>query len=251
MTRSNTSRSSATPPAAPEGGEPDGSSLESFVAQLQTEGVEAGRKEAEHLIAAAQAEAAEIVRRARSEAEGIVGVAQDRAVEAEARGRVALELAIRDALLQLQAALTEVLSVALAHGVRASLSDTGLLEKLLEHVVSSYASANAAGRVKELRVPRQLNAPFTAWWQNQLATALSGNHGAPALTAVLEDAGFEYRLSEGGTVEVSVESTVEKLMELVRPGLRELVAAAGAELSSSRPLSTADDLVPVASARGG
>lgn len=227
-------------PGKPGTPEPAGSTLESFVAQLHNEGVEAGRREAERLADDARAEAEEIVRGARAEADAILAEARSRAAETETRGRASLELAIRDAILQLQAALTQVLGVILAGGVRSELADPDLLKALLETVLASYARADAVGRPTELRVPRDLATAFTAWWRQEMASALAADPPRPELKAVLDDAGFEYRLSTGGTVEVSVESTVEKLMELVRPGLHDLVAAAGAAALRQPPAEALD-----------
>lgn len=240
MTRADRSENASTVAAAAAAAE---TTLESFVAQLHSEGVEAGRKEAEAVIRAAKEEAEEIVRRARGEAETLIAEARTEAEAAGARGRAELELAVRDAILQLQASLNAVLRALLERGVADHLADPGELKPLLREVVEAYARADAEGRPTEFRVPARAARSLEAWWSRELASAVAGGAGAagvPPLSGSLEGAGFEYDVS-GGTVEVSVESVVEKLMELVRPGLRGVVeavaneAVAGAIPTASAP----------------
>ena len=224
------------PPDEPSGPGRAGATLESFVALLHDEGIEAGRREAERLVGAARAEAEEILRAARAEAGALLDAALARSAEEETRVRAELELATRDAVLQLQATLAEVLRAAIARGVRAELSDGAFLKTLLLEVVTAYARADAAGRPTEVHLPRSLRDTFASWWLRELATSLTGAEAgpAPSIAAILEDAGFEYRVG-GGTVEVSVDAATEKLMELVRPGLRELVAGAAARDAGPTP----------------
>ncbi|MFO7894091.1 MAG: hypothetical protein R6U63_10165 [Longimicrobiales bacterium] len=236
MTRADRSETTSTVAEAAEAAE---TTLESFVAQLHSEGVEAGRKEAEEVIRAAEAEAEEIVRRARGEAEALVAEAQAEAEAAGERGRAELELAVRDAILQLQASLNAILRSLLDRAVTDQLSDPDELKPLLQEVVKAYARADAEAGPTEFRVPARAARTLEAWWSRELATAVAGaGAGVPALSGSLSEAGFEYDVG-GGTVEVSVESVVEKLMELVRPGLRGVVeevakdAAAGAVPTAS------------------
>jgi vacuolar-type H+-ATPase subunit E/Vma4 len=213
--------SSREEPAADESS--SGTSLESFVAQLHDEGVEAGRREAAQLVRRAEEEAAELLRRAEAEADALLEEARTRAADERARDRAELELAARDAVLALQAALSDVLRSILARAAESRLADPDVVASLLKEVVRAYAQADAAGRPTEVRVPRSLGDALEAWWVRELAAGIAGNGAAPVLSATLEEAGFEYRVGDG-TVEVSVDSVVETLMGLARPALRELVA---------------------------
>jgi V/A-type H+-transporting ATPase subunit E len=204
--------------------------LEAFVARLHDEGVEAGRQEAERVVREARREAKEIVRSARSEAESLVAAAKERVAEEEARARAELELAARDAVLELRAALTETLSTILARRVSAELSDAAVVERLLEEVVRAYAKGDAARRPTAIRVSQGLAKEVGRWWRSELSEALRGETTV-AVNPVLE-AGFEYRI-DGGTVEVSIDATVSKIMELMRPRLAEIVADGTAELGES------------------
>ena len=234
MTRAESSGGGSGAEQAAEAAE---TTLESFVAQLHSEGVEAGRREAEEVIRSAESEAEEILRRARAEADAYAEEAREAAEAAGARGRAELELAVRDAILQLQAALTAVLRTLIEREVDEQLGDPGELKRLIGDVVEAYASADASGRPTEFRVPARTARQLEGWWTRELSGAAGG--GA-TLSPSLAAAGFEYDVA-GGTVEVSVESVVDKLMELVRPGLREVVeevassAAAEAVPSGSAP----------------
>lgn len=198
-----------------------GLTLESFVAKLHSEGVEAGREEAKRLSAAARREADEIVRRARAEADALLADARERAAAERARAEAELELAARDAVIELRSELDRVLETLLSRAVEARLRDPAFLGPLLREMAAAYARADAEGRPREARVPRELAEQLEAWWLKEVAAGLRGENGL-RIQGALRDSGFEYRVS-GGTVEVSVESTVEKLMALVRPRLREIL----------------------------
>lgn len=229
MTRSDT----ATDNVSPSGTAPDaeGTTLESFVAQLHRDGVEAGQKEAEAVVRAAEEEAEEILRRARGEARSMVAEAERAAERAEARGRDELQLAVRDGILQLEASLTAVLRALIVRSVDDELTAPDGLKPLLKEVVGAYARADAAGRPTEFRVPARVAQALEGWWTRELGAAVAGDGTVPELVGDLEAAGFEYQVA-GGTVEVSVDSVVDTLVALIRPGLREVVqeaAGRGAE----------------------
>ncbi len=209
---------------APDGATgPDAASLtlETFVAQLHSEGVETGRHEARRLAAEAREEAAEIIRRAKAEADALLAEARDTASRERERAEAELTLAARDAVIELRTKLNEVLETLLSRAADARLRDPEFLGSLLREMAGAYARADAEGRPTEVRVPRELAEQLEAWWLKEVAAGLTGASGL-RVEGALREAGFEYRV-RGGTVEVSVESTVEKLMEMVRPRLREIL----------------------------
>ncbi len=218
-------------------GEGAAETVEAFVARLHDEGVAAGRQEAERLLREARREAGEIEGRAKAEAESLIEAATSRVEEEKARARAELELAARDAVLELREALTETLSRILARAAERELGDEAVVVRLLEAVVKAYARADAERRPDEIRVPRPLMDAVESWWLGELSEALRVG-GTLRVSPVLE-AGFEYRI-DGGTVEVSVEATVAKLMELVRPRLRQIVADGAAAGSGGVPALSAE-----------
>lgn len=210
-----------------EGTEEDESSrtdttLESFVAKLQAEGVEAGRREADRLTAEAEAEAREILRKARVQAERLEAEAASR-VEAELeRGRAELRLAFRDTVLELQAALRSALEGVLAGAVEEAMRDPSFMAELVREAVTAYARSDAEG-VEEVRMSPESLERLKTWASGELAALLGAE--VALVNGPMADAGFEFRV-RGGTVEVTVEAVTAKLLELVTPHLREVVARA-------------------------
>ncbi|MBK8017928.1 MAG: hypothetical protein IPK20_15180 [Betaproteobacteria bacterium] len=73
--------------------------VDGLIQRLQAEGIEAGRKEAERIVATARAEADLTRAEARSEADALLGSARAETEREAAAARGALDLALRDAVL--------------------------------------------------------------------------------------------------------------------------------------------------------
>lgn len=204
--------------------------IESFVARLKAEGVEAGQQAAEKLREQATQEAEETLRQARAEAEKIVADAEADAQGLRARGETELQLAARDAALRLREALSRALTAVLAVGTKKKLKDTDFLGKVLHQLVTSYAKSDLA-QEKGIRVnvPEDMRKKLVEWALHELSSEPSKHARVPLdLTGTLAQAGFEYTIS-GATVEVTQESVVEVLAELIGPSLREMLEKAFAE----------------------
>ena len=201
--------------------------IESFVAKLKAEGVEAGKETAEKLKAEAEGQAKEIVQRAEAQAEKIVADARAEAESVLSRSRTELELAARDATLKLRAALSRALGAVLLHEVKERLSDADFLKELIREVVLQYVRADAEGAGSvEIALPPDMKDRLSAWAVGELKKA-AGKGAAVDLKATLGQAGFEYTVS-GGTVEVTADAVVETLRELVGASLRETLERAAA-----------------------
>lgn len=237
---------SSGPDQAPD---PSESTLEAFVARLHDEGVEAGRKEAERLVRDARREAQDLLDHARAEADRIIADAEARAERDVRRGRAELELAARDTVLELTGALARGLGEILGRAVEKELREPEVVRTLLQEVVRAYASADAGGaRSVRARVPDGMKDAVERWAFGELAREMEGA-GPIELTATLDEAGFEYRVTDG-TVEVSVEAAVELLMRFLTPRLREALRRA-AELPDPGARGGAAELGAVASASSG
>jgi len=203
--------------------------IESFVAKLQAEGVEIGQQAAEKIRADATREAAEIIADARRQGQEIVSDAQREAQSILARARTDMELAARDTILNLRDALSRLLSAVLAREVGAKLNDGEFLGKLLHDLVVQYAQADAAhcGQF-EVNVSHEVQKKLTDCAIHEMIDR-SADTGSASIDvkAALSGAGFEYKVS-GPTVEVTVESVVSALAEIVAPELRELLDRASA-----------------------
>ena len=198
-------------------------SIESFVAKLKSEGLEAGQQQADQLRQKAQHDADEILAKAKQQAEKIVADANAQAQSSLARSRTELELAARDAALKLREALTGVLQGVLAGPVQDQLSNAEFLKDLLKNIANQYAQADAKGigSVK-LNVAPELQSQLAQWASENLKAAQAG---AVDVTGTLKQAGFELNTT-GATIEVTQESVVATLMELVGPSLRDVFKTA-------------------------
>jgi V/A-type H+/Na+-transporting ATPase subunit E len=201
--------------------------LEEFVARLHAEGVVAGRAEAEQLICEAQARAAAIVAEAEARARDVVTRAEAEAAALAAQRESELRLAARDAILQLRAALGRSLEALVRRQTRGVLDDPDLLMSLVTAVVVEYARSDAAGAQRiEIAVPAGLRQAVEDALLRELAASAAGDSLRVDVKGELAEAGFEYRVGGGGTVEVTTEAVLEVLMGLIRPGLYHLLNGA-------------------------
>ena len=203
--------------------------IESFVAKLQAEGVQAGRDEAKKLREEAQKQAEKILREARETAEKIVADARGEADNVRERSRTELALAARDAVHRLRETLSRALQAVLTRHVEATLQDGEFLSRLIRDVVMQYARADSEGRdTIDLNVPDAVREQLTEWALKKLSHEAGEAGISINLKGSLERAGFEYSRTDA-TVEVTADSVVELLCEMVGPRLREILQPGGAE----------------------
>lgn len=201
--------------------------IETFVAKLQAEGVETGRQEAHRIKAEAEQQAQQVLQQARREAEKLIADAKGKADETAARARTELALASRDAVLRLQEALGRAVSSILSAGVKQHLEDAAFLGSLLHDLVASYVKCDFEHKeVLKIDVPADMRQKLIDWAMREIGQErVEKVRPMIDLKGTLRDAGFEYTL-RGSTVEVTRESVVETLMELVGPALREQIRSA-------------------------
>ena len=202
--------------------------LESFIDRLRTDGVESGRKAAEEIRQEAEREAEKRIRDAEAKAKQIVDAAEKQREQTLARTQTDLKLAARDTVAKLRETLSQAVTRALEKAVATKLDDPEFLSDLIRQVATQYAGTDAGGDnmlVINVRDPMRQK---LAHWAIETFHKEKGKDGKPAGPSVelhgsLASAGFEYKLSEG-TVEITVESVVQVLSEIVTPELRKLVA---------------------------
>ncbi|MFW6062437.1 MAG: hypothetical protein ACOC93_06470 [Planctomycetota bacterium] len=200
--------------------------IESFVAKLQEEGVQAGQQQAEQMRADAERQAEEILAQAREEAEKIRADARADADSSVARSRTEMQLAARDTILQLRQSLSQVLQAVLTAGAREKLGDEQFLGKVLHEIVLAYSRADIDGsREIEINVPGEMRDQLADWALAEINQDRRTRHMSIDLKGTLRQSGFEYTVS-GGTVEVTLDSVVERLCEMVTPRLREIIQQA-------------------------
>ena len=125
-------------------------SVQSFVEKIRVEGLHAGQREADQLIAEARSQAEGIVSEAQQQKEAIMAEAKQQADSAFTRSQTELQLAARDAVLRLRDALNRALRAVLTHGAKEHLTDLSFLGNVLHEIVRVYAEAdrNHVGQIK-------------------------------------------------------------------------------------------------------
>lgn len=200
--------------------------LESFIEKLRAEGVEAGRKAAEEIRREAQQQADQLLRDAEAKARQIVEAAEAEGRRILARTQTDLKLAARDTVARLRDALNQAVIRVLSQAVGRKLQDADFLADLIREIARQYAEADAAGQaVLRVNVPESMRQRLTHW---AIATFhQEGRKGGISLelAGALSNAGFEYRVTEG-TIEITPESVVQVLSEIVTSELHELIGAA-------------------------
>lgn len=200
--------------------------IESFVSKLKSEGVEQGKREAAQLRSEAERQAAQIIADAKSQAEKILADARAEGEKIVNRGRTELDLAARDAVLKLREALVKTLEVVLVSPVEAQLKDTEFLKSLIQSALQRYVEADVQGISSvKLNISPEMSRELVDWSLSRLQAALGDRVRGVDVKQSLLQAGFEINV-RGATVEVTTESVVETLMELVGPGLREALSRA-------------------------
>jgi len=200
--------------------------IESFVAKLQAEGVEAGQKAAEKIIADAKQQADQIIKDSQDAAAKIIADAEKQADQLLQRSKSDLELAARDVVGKLKDALSRALTAVLTRATKEVLTDEKFLAATLHELIGAYAKADIErDAVMEIAVSAELRDKLAGWAIKEFQSQADEAGISLDLKGTLSTAGFEYKVS-GATVEVTLDSVVERLNELVSPQLREMVDAA-------------------------
>jgi len=203
--------------------------IEAFVEKLQADGVQAGREAADKLRAEATVEAKRIVEEAEAKAKKIVEDAELEGEKRRSRTETDLKLAARDAIARLQDTLSKALKGLLEEATRQELSDAEFIKTLLHEIVGRYVQADIeAGETVVLNVPEEMREKLVHWAIQEFHKSVKTPKTTIDLQGTLSSAGFEYKIQEG-TIEITVESAVELLCEMVGPELRKIVASAAAD----------------------
>ncbi len=136
------------------------SGVEALIERLRAEGVEAGRVEAERIVAQARLEAARILRDAEARGKEIRESVQRETDALRRGGEDALRVAMRDTLLRLKAELANRFSDEVKRLIAAKLEQEAFLERLILEVAArarEEAGVDAGQAVDQL--PRALVSP--------------------------------------------------------------------------------------------
>ncbi|WP_281645236.1 ATPase [Parendozoicomonas sp. Alg238-R29] len=108
--------------------------VQQLIEKLRSQGVSSGRTEGERLIEQARDEAARIVAEAKKEAESITSKAKKEADFTIKSGEESLELAGRNAVLELKAYLMEKFSNRIGEAVTSEMQNQGILQSMILEV---------------------------------------------------------------------------------------------------------------------
>ncbi len=206
--------------------------LESFIDRLRTDGVEAGRQAADEIRQEAEREAEKRIRDAEARAQQIVQAAEAKSQQLLARTQTDLQLAARDTVAKLRDTLSQAVTRALEKAVAAKLDNADFLADLIRQIVLEYVEKDAVGETAlTFNVSEAMREKLTHWAIETFHTKVKDKKHeklSVELHGSLAGAGFEYKMSQG-TVEITVESVVQVLSDIVAPELRKLIAEAAGE----------------------
>jgi hypothetical protein len=209
--------------------------IETFVAKLQEEGVQAGQAAAEKLQTQARQQADSLIADAKKQAEQILSDAQAEAKSILDRGKTDLALASRDTVARLREALSQALSAVLSEGAKSTLTDLDFLGRTLHDIVLLYAKADLDRKLHvDINVPCEIRDQLKEWAFRELGKdAVAEVRPSFDLKGHLQQVGFEYSAGSGGTVEITLESVVDMLSGLVTPALRDVLQKESEESKSA------------------
>ena len=197
--------------------------IEIFVKKLQSEGVEAGQAAAEEIRQKAEQQAEQIVKNAQEQGEKIISDAKAHAESQLAQYQSELKMAARDATLRLRETLTKSLNMVLGGPVKENLTNADFLKQLLHDIVMQYAQADCEQSCEiVINVNPEMHRQLADWAIEELHKAAQDYNTSINMKETLKGAGFEYKVT-GANVDVTAESVVATLAELVGPQLRKLL----------------------------
>lgn len=197
--------------------------IQAFVEKLQDDGVKAGQEAAEQIKSEAQNKVEQTIEAANAQAQEIIEKAESQAESIYNKNQTELKLAARDVVLKLQDTIARSISKVLVEPVEDTLSNTEFLATILQDIIVRYADSDSKGKTQiDINVSDKQCKDLTNLVINRLKKAEKSEDVSVNFHALLQKAGFEYKLGDA-TVEVTQDSIVELLTELVSPRLRELL----------------------------
>ena len=130
--------------------------VEQLIARLRDQGVEAGRSQADQMVAEARQEAQRTVDQARQQADQILAEARQEAENLQTSARHALELALRDAVLAMKTRLMERFRGEVRQLVGEEQQKQEILEKMILEVVGRVRPEADRSEQMEVLLPRHV-----------------------------------------------------------------------------------------------
>ena len=206
--------------------------VQELIEKLRKQGVQNGRSEASKIISNAEAKAAELIKEAQNRADAIVGKAREEADFITRAGKEALQLAERNAILELKDYLLEQFSQQVTAVVSSSMEKEELLQKMILEVAGEN---NLRGEKNvEVALPRQVvgvdelrehpelvkEGPLLDFVTRQAADML----GEGVTFSVSDSSGISFRLKDKDIeVELNDEAVATALLRHLQPRFRALL----------------------------
>lgn len=131
---------------------PPSQGIDTLIAKLREEGVSAGRDEGEKIVAEARAKAKQIVDKAKQEAKKHLEVSHREADSFQAAGVAAIQMAMRDTILDMKSHLMQQFSSDVKRLVSRSLQDEALIKQMILEVAGSARERVDAADTKQLGI---------------------------------------------------------------------------------------------------
>ena len=207
--------------------------VQTLIEQLKAQGVNSGREEAAAIVAEAQAEAESLINQARLEAERLQKAAQQQADFTTRAGIDALQMAGRDAILELKEYLIEQFSQQIASLINHSLTDKGLIEKIILEIAGQQSTGNEPIEVilpeKVIGIEALRKDPELVK-QGRLLSIVTENTAAMLKEEVTfktgdsDDTGIRFRLSgQNVEIDLSDKAVTSILLKHLQPRFRALL----------------------------
>lgn len=214
------------------------SGVEELIRRLRDDGVEAGREEAQRIIQDAEARVNWLVEQAKAEADQLLADARKETDRFRASAEEALQVAARDAVLQMKDQLTQQFSTEIGRLVRGEMEHAALLERLILEVagqVRQRAGLDAEGQVEillpeaamELAELREHPEELRHGELSQLVVEVAGNmlrQGVTLRSSSRVKDGIRIRLTDKQIeIDLSSDAIAKHLLEHLLPRFRALL----------------------------
>ena len=186
--------------------------LQNLLDKIQRDGIDKANADAEKIIADAKARANEIVKKAKADADQEIARSDAEQKAFALRASETIRQAARDVVLEVEGAVTTLLTKLLTENVNAALSDPDTVKKLAAETITAFSSNEDVTIATGEKFVEAIRAELVA------------KQNIKIITDELAETGFSVRL-DGGRVEheFTGEAIAAALSKRLRPQLASLI----------------------------
>ena len=133
--------------------------VDTLIAKLRSDGIDAGTQKAEQIIAEAKADAAKLLADAKTDADKALSDARRASDRYETAGKEALNTAMRDAVLTMKSTLMAKFEIDVQRMVSETLADPEMLKQMVLELVGRARADTGANEGAEVILPAQVVGP--------------------------------------------------------------------------------------------